>query len=175
MLPGKAQQEHIGGERVAEELFGQGLRVASGDRIASCGVLYLGQQAGAVQVGVRVGDKGRGWDLVEVDRHAGATARGALQGIVGSPHDQVTHNHGVGLLGVDAGLIKQAGLARQAYKGDHGAALLRKAHEVQHGRALAFEMRGRGDQGADGDDAGAANAGDDQVIGRIPVPGRWFR
>ena len=40
------------------------------------------------------------------------------------------------------------------------AKLLRKAHEVQFGCALAFEVRGHRYQRADRDDAGAADAGD---------------
>ena len=40
----------------------------------------------------------------------------------------------------------------------HGPALLRKAHEIEGRGALAFQVGRHRDQGADGDDAGAAHA-----------------
>ena len=49
----------------------------------------------------------------------------------------------------------------------HGAVLLRKPGEVQRRAAAAVEMGGHAEQRADGDDAGAADAGDEDVIGRI--------
>ena len=45
------------------------------------------------------------------------------------------------------------------------AALLREAGHVEHADALAFEMRRHAENAADGDDAGAADAGDDDVVG----------
>jgi hypothetical protein len=48
---------------------------------------------------------------------------------------------------------------------DHGAALLRQAGHVEHGDALAVEVGGHADQGADGDHAGAADAGDEDAVG----------
>ena len=47
----------------------------------------------------------------------------------------------------------------------HRAALLREARHVEHADALAFEMRGHAKKRADGDDASAADAGDDDVVG----------
>ena len=46
-----------------------------------------------------------------------------------------------------------------------GAALLREASHLHLADALALEVRGHGDQRTDGDDAGAADAGDDDVVG----------
>ena len=63
------------------------------------------------------------------------------------------------------------GLLRDAQVGGHGAALLRQAGLVEHGRALAFQMRGHADQRADRDDAGAADAGDEDVPGLREVAG----
>ena len=47
------------------------------------------------------------------------------------------------------------------------AALLRHAEQVEHGGALAFDMRGHAHEGADGDDAGAADAGDQDAVGLV--------
>ena len=52
----------------------------------------------------------------------------------------------------------------QAHERQHRAALLREAHEVEHARRVAFEVRRHRDHRADGDDAGAADAGDEQVV-----------
>ena len=46
-----------------------------------------------------------------------------------------------------------------------GTAFLREPGHVEHGDALAFEMRGHAEQGPDGDDAGAADAGDENAVG----------
>ena len=55
-----------------------------------------------------------------------------------------------------------SGVARDAHMGEHRAALLGEAGHVDHAAALAFEMRGHAEHGADGDDAGAADAVDDR-------------
>ena len=45
------------------------------------------------------------------------------------------------------------------------AALLREAGHVDDADALALEMRRHAEHAADGDDAGAADAGDDDAVG----------
>ena len=52
----------------------------------------------------------------------------------------------------------------EAHERQHRAALLREAHEVEHARRMAFEVRRHRDHRADRDDAGAADAGDQQVV-----------
>ena len=52
-----------------------------------------------------------------------------------------------------------------AHVAEDRAALLREARHVEHADALAFEMRRHAEDAADGDDAGAADAGDDDVVG----------
>src|SRR6185312_5568166 len=47
------------------------------------------------------------------------------------------------------------------------AALLREAGHVDDADALAFKMRGHADDSADGDNAGAADTGDDDAAGMI--------
>ena len=53
----------------------------------------------------------------------------------------------------------------------HRAALLRQAGHVEHGDALAFEMRRHAEQRADRHDAGAADAGDEDAVGLGRAPG----
>ena len=59
-------------------------------------------------------------------------------------------------------ILRRRGDAHMAH---HRAVLLRQAGEVEHGAALAFEMRRHAEQRADGDDAGAADAGDEDAVG----------
>src|SRR5258708_39150542 len=47
------------------------------------------------------------------------------------------------------------------------AALLGHADLVEHGDALALEMRGHADKGADRDDPGAADPGDEDAVGLV--------
>ena len=99
---------------------------------------------------------------------ASASARGA--------DDHVAGQHRVGLLRVDAHLVQRARrVAARRTKRQHRAALLREAHEVEHAGALAFEVRGHRDQRADRDDAGAADAGDQQVVRAGPACGAGRR
>ena len=60
---------------------------------------------------------------------------------------------------------RSSGVGRDAHMAHHRAVLLRQAGEVEDGAALAFEVRGHADQRADGDDAGAADAGDQDAVG----------
>src|SRR5579862_611324 len=55
----------------------------------------------------------------------------------------------------------------------HRAVLLRQAADIEHGAAFAFEMRRHAEERAQRDDAGAADAGDEDAIG--PLQRRRFR
>ena len=57
-----------------------------------------------------------------------------------------------------------SGARRDAHMAHHRAALLRQARDVQRRAAASVEMRGHAEQRADGDDAGAADAGDQDVV-----------
>ena len=58
-------------------------------------------------------------------------------------------------------------LLGEAHVAENGAALLRETRHVEHADALAFKMRRHAENAADGDDAGAADAGDDDVVGLL--------
>jgi hypothetical protein len=64
--------------------------------------------------------------------------------------------------------FSREGTSAKRTKRQHRAALLREAHEVEHAGALAFQVRGHRDQRADRHHAGAADAGDQQVVGAGP-------
>ncbi len=86
--------------------------------------------------------------------------------LVAGDHD-VAAEHQVGAAGGDADgvdVVRRIGDADMAVD---RAALLREAGHVDDADALAFQMRGHADDGADGDDAGAADAGDDDAVGMV--------
>ena len=60
-----------------------------------------------------------------------------------------------------------SGFCGDAHMGEDGAALLRQAGHVQRGAALALQMGRHAQQRADGDDAGAADAGDEDAVGLV--------
>src|SRR5690606_24342648 len=80
-----------------------------------------------------------------------------------------------GLAGGDAHGVDVAGLRRDADVGGDGAALLRQAGLVEHGRAAALQVAGHAQQRADGNHAGAADAGDQDVPGLRQVGGEGRR
>src|SRR4051812_999990 len=57
----------------------------------------------------------------------------------------------------------------------HRAVLLRQAGEIQRRAAAAVDMGGHAEQRADGDDAGAPDAGDEDVVRRLQLSGRRQR
>ena len=105
---------------------------------------------------------------MQVGEYLGPAMAHRLQGFGRGRHHQIAGQHGIGLLGVYAHLVQALGQVGQAHKAQHRATLLRKAHEVQHAGALAFQVRGHGHDGTHRDHAGAANAGHQQIVGRAP-------
>jgi hypothetical protein len=71
----------------------------------------------------------------------------------------------LGFAGGDARRMQRSWRLGDAHVGHHGAALLRQAGHVEHGDALAVDVGGHAEQGADGDHAGAADAGDQDAVG----------
>ena len=97
--------------------------------------------------------------------------------LLGAGHHEVAAEHQIGLAGRDADGVDLVGRPRDADMAEHRAALLRKPGHVDHAAALAFEMRGHAEDGADRDDAGAADAVDDRRpaivrAGTAPAPAR---
>ena len=79
--------------------------------------------------------------------------------------DGAQHQVGAGgsdTVGVD--IVRRIGDADVAVD---RAALLRETGHVDHTGALAFQMRGHAHDATNGDDAGAADAGDDDAVGMI--------
>ena len=143
----------------------QALRVAASRRARRRRrTRIFSSSASTLQVGVGIAQRLGDRDLVHVREDAGAAVAHGLQRIGRRGDDDVAGQHRVGLLRVDAHLVQRRRVVGQAHERQHRAALLREAHEVEHAGRLAFEVRGHRDQRADRDDAGAADAGDEQVV-----------
>ena len=102
-----------------------------------------------------------------IDDDAGVARFDGAQHFLGAGDDAVAAEHEIGAAGGDADGVNFFRRIGDADVAVHRAALLREAGHVDHAGALAFEMRGHADDGADGDDAGAADAGDDDAVGMI--------
>jgi hypothetical protein len=102
--------------------------------------------------------------LEGVDQRIGAPGPHARNGVGRAGREHVAAQDQVGLAGGNALRLQRVLSARDAHVRGDRAVLLRHARHVQHTHALAFEVRRHADQRADGDDAGAADAGDEDVV-----------
>ena len=105
--------------------------------------------------------------LVRVDDGVRRAGLQAGQRIGAGAHHQVAAQQQVGAAGAQAHGVQGLGRGADADMADHRAALLRHAELVEHGDALALDVRGHAHDGADGDDAGAADAGDQHAVGLV--------
>ena len=97
------------------------------------------------------------------------------QHLLGADHDDVAAQHQIGALRRDADGVDVFERIGDADVAVDRAALLREAGHVDDADTLAFQMRRHAEDGADGDDAGAADAGDDHAIGMIGQRQRRLR
>ncbi len=164
-LPGVAEHEQVAADRVAEQRGRDMGRVDLRRRRAAERGADGGDDVarGELHVGAR-GERAR-HRLVGVEHDLGAAGADLRQRPVVVDHDHVAAQHQVGLAGGDAHGVDLRRCARDADVRGHRTALLREAGLVEHGRALALEVPGHAEQRADGDDAGAADAGDQDVPG----------
>jgi len=90
-------------------------------------------------------------------------------------HHFIGRQHQIGGPGDDARTGDVGGVRRQPDVAQDRAALLRQPRHVQDHAGLALDMRGHAEQRADGQHAGAADAGVFQFggAGWIPVVGDW--
>ena len=150
LLPGMAHQQDVGADAVTEQARGQRIGIADAHLFRARDKAHFFEKLGGMQVGVRVSDEDIGRNFVAVDHQPGTPAAHGLQrGFAGADH-HVAGQHHVGLLGVDARLVQQLGARGEAHEGQHGAALLGEAHEVEYRRAVPIQVCRHADEGADG-------------------------
>ena len=104
-------------------------------------------------------------ELGGVDDHRGLAGLHRRQHLLVAGDDDVAAEHEVGAARRDADGVDVLGTLGDPHVAVDRAALLREAGHVDDADALAFEMRRHAEDAADGDDAGAADAGDDDVVG----------
>ena len=109
-----------------------------------------------------------------VDDHRGAGLHRRQHLLVAGHHD-VAAEHQVGAAGRDADGVDVLGPLGDPHVAVDRAALLGEAGHVDDADALALEMRRHAENAADGDDAGAADAGDDDVVGLAELRMRGLR
>ena len=79
-------------------------------------------------------------------------------------HYKIAADEGVCARLLYSHLINVRWLVGEADVAQYRAELLCKAGEIEHRGALVFQVGSHGDQGADGDNAGAADTGHQQVV-----------
>ena len=122
----------------------------------------MSRSVGSEKSALRVKSPGRNSDVLIDHRGAGLHRR---QHLLVAGHDDVAAEHQIGAAGRDADGVDVLGPLGDPHVAVDRAALLREAGHVDDADALAFEMRRHAEDAADGDDAGAADAGDDDVVG----------
>ena len=108
-----------------------------------------------------------GQEFGGVDDHAGIARLDRAQNALVAGDDNIAAQHQIGAGRGDAdgvNVVRRIGDADMAVD---RAAFLREAGHVDDADALALKMRRHADDGADGDDAGAADAGDDDAVRMI--------
>ena len=126
----------------------------------------LGHAApGNLEVGIA--REGAGRRHVEVDDGPRVPGLHLGDGLVGGRHDHVAADDGVRLARGDAHRVDVLRPRGDADVRVDRAALLREARHVEDGDALALDVRGHAQERADGDHAGAADAGDQDSPGPL--------
>ena len=119
------------------------------------------------EVDVGVDDEARRRQQVGIDDRARHAALGPAQcRDAGGDHDVAAENE-IGAAGCDADGGEIVRIGRDADVAHHRAVLLRQSGEVERRARLAVDMGCHAEQRADGDDAGAADAGDEDVVGAV--------
>ena len=120
-----------------------------------------------LEIDVGVDDKARGRQQVGVDDRARHAALGPAQRRdAGGDHDVAAEDE-VGAARRDADGCEIIRLGRDADMAHDRAVLLREPCEVERRARQALDMGGHAEQRANGDDAGAADPGDEDVVGAI--------
>ena len=108
-----------------------------------------------------------GQEFVGIDHHGGGAGPHGGKHLLGAGDHDVAAEHEIGAAGRDADRVNVLGLFGDPHMAEHRTALLREPRHVEHADALALEMCRHAQYAADGDDAGAADAGDDDIIGLV--------
>src|SRR5262249_18496101 len=110
-----------------------------------------------------------GQELGEVHHHVGEAGLTGTEHLAGAGYHDVAANHQLGRAGGNPDGVDVLRPLSDAHVAVDRAALLGEAGHVDDAYALALEVRRHAEHAADGDDAGAADAGDDDVVGEVDL------
>ena len=115
---------------------------------------------------VGVADERRRHFLVRVHDYSRPRRGQHRERLLARRHDQVCAEQEIDLAGRDAHAVQTLGIVRDAHVRQHSAEFLSEARLVELENVLALEVRGQAEQTAGSDHAGAADAGDQNVVHR---------
>ncbi|MNI03962.1 hypothetical protein D3C73_568750 [compost metagenome] len=167
LLPGVAEDEQVGGDRIAEQCGGQLGRVQQQRLFATQGHAHAGDDVGGGELHVRACCERARHRFIGVEYHLRTAGTHLRQCPVIVDHHHVAAQHQIGFAGGNAHGVDILGATGDADVRGHRATLLRQAGLVEHRGALALKVTGHAQQGADGHHAGTANAGDQDVPGLL--------
>ena len=162
-LPGRAEHEHVRGDRVAEKLLGEALRVEHESLVAERGLEPLDQRV-RVHAPVRIAREVRGRRQIGGNHRARAGVE-LRQTFVARRDDEVAADHRVGFARGDARRMQGVGRPRHAHMRGDRPIFLAEAGEIEIGAEEAVEIGGDGERLAHRDDARAADARHEYVVG----------
>ena len=163
LLVGVAEHEHVGRDGVAHQAARQ---LGGGNECgvaAAAGLDDVALQIASRQLPVRVLHELGGGRNARVHHRASTGGRHLRDRLGAGGHDEVAADDQVRAAGVEPRRVQVLGPRRDAHVGGHGAVLLREARHVQYRDSLRLEVRRHADDLADGDDASAADPGDENA------------
>ena len=163
-LPCQPEQHRVHRLRIAEQVLGQPHRVQVDGRRRVGGALDRAPVQHRVdqQIGV-VLERGGGGEIQVADHRGGR--RVALQHAGPDANREIGRDHHIGGAQRNAHDIERGLVIGDLHMRDHGAVLLRQPGEVERAHHLAFEMRRHRQDRTRGDDAAAADAGEQRAPG----------
>ena len=167
LLPGIAQHEEVGGDRIAHQAGGDVRRVeeVAGIRAGRRFDRELQRVGREGEIGMTREFAGDG--LVRVDDGAAVAGLELAERSGAGADDKIAAQQDVRATGGEPHRVQRFRRGADAHVAHDGAALLRHAELVEHGCALAFDVRGHAHEGADGHDTRAADAGDEHAVGLV--------
>src|ERR1019366_993347 len=165
LLPGVAEHQRIGVDRVADELYRERVGVDLADAIGPGAFEDESLALSDGELPVGVADESGRRRRVRVERDVGAAGAHDRERRLVRGHDRIAADDEIGHGGADLGRQDGVGAIGDLDVAPGRTALLRQAGGVLRDDALAFEVGGHAEHLPDRDDAGAADPGDDDAPG----------
>ena len=166
-LIGIADEENVGADRIAEQRVRKPRGVDEMALIAAGGGHERALEPLGRQREIGIACEVAGQEFGEIDDHLGEAGLRRRQHLLAAGHHDVAAEHELGAAGRHADGVDVLRPLGNAHVAVDRPALLREAGHVDDADALAFEMRRHPEDAADRHDAGAADAGDDDVVGAV--------